>query len=437
MGFRTLLLSVVSCATCITPAFADEELLADDLFTEISILSDAEIYYMEHNLHYPLEDVLSIESPEAVVDSASAILTLFPKDDYALQCRAIANYQLGKYRESTEDALKILCSYNNSESAEEVILAVAYKDSDMVIDLLKPYTDKARAEQATEDNSLCNSKYLSTLGSIYVLKGNRKEGYRVVKTAYDKYKDEPMNAVYLSTFLLKSGHAKEALDVLKPYIDKDIDDIDLGIFRNYVTALRNSGRVKEAKKLLEKEMKYDPYMTSHQYDYANLLAATGEYKKAKKIYDQIIEESGYTPENLMSREDDDNYFIDEIILRKGIVNCIEGNTEEGHKDIRMVLLCGPTAPNFSGLEHTCYAWLGEKETAIDFLNQMECTEPSSYAAIYAITGDYPTAIKYLKESFDTFENCPEQIEYDLNFKRLREQPEYLELVKSYQSMDLK
>lgn len=433
------LYAVALCAAAVVPAYAatpdpiEEEVADSQLFTDIRIVSDAEMYYDKNGLHYPLADLESLgQNYRAICDSASAVLSLFPDDSDALATRAVANYYLGDMEQSVSDAMRTFDM--GYDSSSDVLYAVADKDADLVMRYLTPHTEAylAAPDPANVDDAMPG--YLTLLAHLYALKGDRMKAYDVTRIAVDIDDQSDDNLIYLSTLLMDGGNADKALKLLKPYIDES-DVYYSGILHNYLLALRDTGKSDKAFKLFEKAIDADTFNDNTRLQYATMLAANGEFDKALAILDRIVENWKVHLEYGVNDEFDP--MTDEARLRRGIIRSLTNDTEAAMEDLNVVLTNSLKQKYPTGFEAICYAYLGDKAKAEEWLNKYDSVRNSNKASVYAVLGDYDTAFRYLKQSFDSFETCPDQTEYDLNFSELRKLPAYKKLIKAYRKMEVK
>lgn len=436
---RLLLSTFLLCAVSFLPAAADEiadEIADEALLTEIDIISDAEEYYQSNNLPYPLANVEAMTDYKEVADSANSILALFPDDTFALRCRSIANYHLGKYKESAQDILKVYCFTGSYEDANTVY-AVADKDRNVVINQLIEYLNHSPYD---EDSILCTDcrvAFYPMLGVLYKDNEEMEKAYATAKTTIKLFDELGMynsdNKVFLSTILLRTGHADKALSLLKDYAD---DDYYSGPIVNYLLALRDTGNSYKAFKIFERLIEQDPENERIKLDYATMLAANDIFEEATYILDNIISAHEDNPEQYVDEGQTDLHLV-EALVRRGVVKIIVGDTEEGRDDLTKSLTLKRDDIPYTGYELTAYAYLGNKAALDEVMKDYNFIPTGSQASLCAVYGDYDKSLKYVKESFNNHSNCPDQMFYDINFRNIMNLPEYRALVKSYKPMKLK
>lgn len=436
------LYAITLCAAAVVPAFAsaraiEEEIEQSQMITEIQILSDAEVYYEQHGLDHPLANVESFATDyEAVRDSASSVLRLFPDDTYALNCRSIAQSHLGNYEESAKDALKALCRDETDGTSSEMLYYLAGVDPDLVIRCLEPYTAAYIANPKQKEADGCIDLYLRMLAQTYDVKDDMATACRLMGLAVDIDKSDTDNIIYLSTLMMNTGNADKAIKLLKTQLT-DYDTYFDSAMYNYTLALRDAGKSEEAYRLFKKCIDaYDDDDNDYErLQLASMIASNGDFENAIALFDTII-----ANREMFAYEDPDeipDFIKNDAMIRRGICEILSGNPELGRTDIKQVLEFSLAQPSLTGWEATCYAYLGDKDKALEWMKKYGRVHPSNNASIYSVLGDHETALKYLKEAFDTHTASPAQIEHDLNFYGTRKLPAYRQLVKEYKPLKLK
>lgn len=438
------LYAIALCAAAVVPAFAsaktiEEEIEQSQMITEIQILSDAEVYYEEHGLKHPLANVESFATDyEAVRDSASSVLRLFPDDTYALNCRSIAQSHLGNYEESAKDALKALCRDETDGTSSVMLYYLAGVDPDLVIRCMEPYTAVYIANPKPKEADGCIPLYLHVLAQTYDVKDDMAMACKIMRLALDSNKWSIDNIVYMSTLLMRSGNADKAVKLLKPQINDDDTYFDSMMY-NYTLALRDTGKSKEAYRLINRCIGTDGDDES-DYDYerlqlAAMLASNGDFENAIALFDAVIANREMFADEYTDEAPDN--IRNDALIRRGICEILTGSPELGRTDIKQVLDSSLAQSSPTGWEATCYAYLGDKDKALEWMKKYGRVHPSNNASIYSILGDHETALRYLKEAFDTHTASPAEIDHDINFTKTRELPAYRQLVKEYKPLKLK
>lgn len=391
-------------------------------------------YFLDRGQDYPLNAEFG-DDYQAMCDSASKVLSLFPDDVYARNMRSFALYKLDDLKGSVDDALKILCAaYDNSEAME-----IAYYAAGVNPELLQaaalPYVSEYLAAPDPQKGDECIKEYLSLLSSSQRSADNISEAIKLAKMASDiKTDDDHVSDMSLAVLYLLSGNSQEALDLIDSCID-DPDYIRYNILNLKELALRNLGRSEEAYKIYEKELGdelTDEYRRILLKDYGAMLAANGRYEESINKFDTAIKNKQAELAETASPDLDRDYA--EVILRRGISYILAGNAEKGREDLQKALDYSLESQAYTGLEATAHAWLGNKEEALKWLQMYGIGNDVNTAAIHALIGDNDAALEIVAKLFDSHASSPELLEYDLNFLKLRQTPEYQALVAAYRPL---
>lgn len=444
-----LLGPVLACSAVNLNLYADnvedDEILVDTEGEEEWIdieeeLTPAISYYSKLGREHPLFDVVDGDNYQAIVDSANVVLALFPDDLFSINQRCRAYYGVGDNESAIKDALKIYCEPNDDPFPSRFAQYLIDVDPAMVKRNLDRYTKYYLAKPDPNLADYCTYSYLLALADVEKNLNNRVQAFKVAKIAakIDRaHNDAPL---MMSTLLLQNGTPEEALKVLKPYM-RDIESVTTSVFHNYILALRDCGKSKEAYKLFDKVLAYD-LETDRRWsllsDYACLYAANEDYAKALPMFDSLIAEIEAAFEDDLEEA---AYFtnLPELYLRRGIIYSILGEPEKAKEDIDRTLSFNEDEDHYTGLEVTAYAWLGDRDNALKWMEIFSNVTSDSDRTFptYAILGDTDAAIRDLKYDFDNHLTAPDQIEYDPNYVKLRATPEYKELVKTFKPLPMK
>lgn len=395
-------------------------------------VSEAMDYYESIGRTHPVFDAWESEDYEALVDSANVVLAKFPDDLDSYRARSCAYYMLQDYPRSLSDALEVYCQLQYDDLIQGIIHNIVMMDPAMARQQISPYTESYIASPEPEEG-YCVRLYLNQLARCELNLGQLREAYKAARLAVDIPNDDYESEVLLGSIYMRSGNPGEAEKLFRSAV-KDLDSADPAMVVNYCLALRNSGRSKEAlriyDRMVSKNADDDDTRMYFLYNKAILLAATGQYDKAVKIYDELIDY--YVPEmdeTLVGLPGE----ILEIMLRKGIVDIVRGRKEKGEAEIRDVLSFCTDEDNPKGIEITAYAWLGDRENTMKWrdIYGSDYTDPS---AALAILGDYKEALELIRKEFETYGTTPMQLEYDINYLALRQTPEYKALAASFKPL---
>lgn len=387
------------------------------------------VWYNDNNLSYPLDSIESMTAPQ-IIDSATAVLTIFPDDIYAIRCRAWANVNMHNHDQAIDDALRILQTANVYD-ATDIMNYAARKQPVLAIDKIGKFNDTLPIE--TDVDSTIKYYTLYSLATAYQFNHQPVEAMRIIDKAAqignnrteDVYYDVPL---FKSNILMSCGRSKEAVKLLEPYYDGVVENGS--IINNLGLALRDSGQTDKALDLFYHAWD-DTGDLGFLVDYANLKALTGDYETAFSKFDDIIAriEPDLDPEYYYETST-----LAEAYLRKGIYQIANGERQTGKANIRKALLI-PSIEGYHGFEAMAYAWLGEREKAFQWYEDVHI-EPDiiSLCAIHSILGDTDKAAEYLKTAFSQYLLCPDKIQYDPNLRRLIGTPQYKEALKSFKPL---
>lgn len=402
-------------------------------------LTSAEAYYRSLGREHPLFDVVDGYDYQAMVDSANVVLALFPYDIFSLTHRSRAYFSLGENEKCLQDALKIYCEPHDHPFPSRIVQYFAAIDPAMVKRNLGRYTDYYLAQPDPALAESCTSPYLLLLADVDIKLNNRIEAFNVAKIAANIVTADHTALIIMASLLMQNGDSEEAINLLKPYVD-DLESVSLSVFYNYILALRDNGKSEEAYTLYDKVLDYD-LDTEMRWrllsDYACLYAANGDYGKALPMFDSLVGEI----ETVYEEPEMAAYFtnLPELYLRRGIIYSILGDKEKAKYDLTKALSFTNDEDDYQGYEATAYAWLGDRENALKWVEiyNNDALDSTPIFPVYAILGETEAAIRDLKHNFDNHLTSPDQIEYDPNYIHLRATPEYKELVKSFKPLLLK
>ncbi len=440
---RLLIFSLLILCVNYLPVRADEpdetpeEIVSEYSVTEIKILSDAEMYYIDNDLHYPLEDAEEITDYQALADSAASVLNLFPDDFYALQCRSTANYFLGRKKKAVQDALFAYCLSGGNSDNLDVVYGVAAEDPDLVIGKVKDFiADSPLKGDKYLYSSECSALLYPVLATLYQNNARMREAYDAINKAIGLTDDEMNldNILQQTTILLRSGHPDMVLPLLKPYADDEYYSYPL---HNYLLALRDTGRSRQAFKIFRKLIEDNPDDEELKINYATMLAANDKYKEAADILDTIILKRENKPNEFLEENNMTDLILIEALVRRGMIRIVSGQTEQGRQDLNKSLALKNDDIDSTGFELHTYAWLGNREAVEEILRTYPSLSENSKASLCTVLGDYDEALKYIEKGFNDHTTCPSMISYDINFRNIRALPQYDKLVKSFKPMNLK
>jgi len=389
--------------------------------------------YGDDGLEYPLKNAATLSGQE-LADSASVVLARCPEDVYALECRALGRMQTGDYAGGVDDAFSAW-NENGSDYGVQLLFYAADKDPGAVIDFLLPMIGPM------ENSDVMNDRY-NSLGArqivamAYKAKLDMANAYRVLEVTpgadIDENWEGPLK-VTRSTVLLKSGHPEDALKLVKPLYD-DEDGRFGSVVNNYCLALRDCGQVDEALRVWKEAGELgDDNRYHHLLDYANLLGVTGRYKEAFNGFDTLIADLSADMETY--GRDNVAPLLSEVLLRKGIYLIQSGDSEAGRDCLNRSLSLG-NENQPTGMEKFCYAWLGDRDKALDWLGKETDPNPSVVGAVYSILGDKDKALENLSKALELHIVSAQSLRYDPNYKPIFNTKEMKRLLKDYRPMKL-
>ncbi len=414
---------------------AEESEDSTQQMTEIEILSDAQIYFDENDLHFPLEDLQDTDDYRAWVDSATTVLKLFPDDPEALSYRALGNTHLGRYEAAVDDALRGICDDLNRPHFEDIVLYIAGIEPGLTERKVNDLTAAYMANPDPQNADGCMVNRLMLRSALCRQHSRNAEAYEAARLAHELDPRGTDEVLMMSTILLRAGQSDLALKLLEPlYNDEEVEYYE-GVLHNYTLALRNTGRIGKAIEILKKSIEDIPSNADLRLQYASMLALDGKADEAAEIFDKAAQE--YAEYAIFSPGEGYDIRALEAKIRLAMLLISEGNEADGKVLMQQVLDECEQYEVPTGFETTAAGWLGDRATVEKYLKAYGNVAPSSKASAYCLLGDFPTALKYVKEAFDCYDLCPEAVKYDPNFRKLLSLPEYQRLAKEFKKPEMK
>lgn len=450
MSARFLIVYAFAAFTCLTAASNKMEAQTVSSNPEAVIVEDyedpdidcyvptpAEKYYEERGRKHPVDDVIGGNDYQAMLDSCNVVLELFPDDYYSLSSRSFAGYKLGNVDQSISDALKLICRDETAVDKLPFSIVDYYValDPAAVKRQLRPYIgDNVVDDWVRADEMVCLNLYRMFMAECENNLNNKQEAYRIAKIVFKSTGYYEDGLIMMTTLLLKNGTPEAALRIMNPYVNDD--SLSSSAFlNNYILALRDSGQGKKAGNIMKKKIKNSDSIDENLFykkEYAILLGAIKDYKKAIKLLDEVIkaclEQQKYYDVELYDP------YLTEALLRKGIYEINLGNVEKGKEDIKASLRNGSLSDEDTGFEITALAYLGEKEKVFEKI--ADFSDEVYKASIHSIFGNYNEAIKLLEKAFEDHSWSPQQIAHDPNFDSLVKTPGYQTLLAKFKPLDL-
>lgn len=402
-------------------------------------MTESQIYYESIGEDHPLDPLIDAEDNEGVIETAGRLMETFPDDEYIIAARAYAYFQLEDFDNSVDDALKIICRGKYSDVTQYILQTLLDYKPEIVRDHLKSLTVGYLADPDPKNACECLRDYLLMQSYVDKKLFEMEEAFQCAKAAAQlpkPYSGDTDAEIQMASIYLNNDYNDKAIELLRPFMGNK-DDLTPSLLQGYTLALTHSGRNKEAYDLYEKLLKSKEFSKDEklylQTVYAVTLANAGEYAKALKLFDNVIKEKEKNFETMKSEAFVRNELA-ELYLRRGIIYMSTGKKDKGIDQIKKSL---EIQPEYSSLELTSYAWLGDREKLMEAKSKYDLgSYPVTEASLYAVLGDNAKAIELLEKAFSLHDSSPTYVENDLNFRELVKTPEYRNLKSNYRPLPL-
>ena len=346
---------------------------------------------------------------EEAIEQFSYVTKLASDYSSGYSFRAESLIGLKKYDEAINDIIHALdIDYDNK--AFYLMMEVA--DSTMV-----PLVAKLKIQSIKNPN---NDFWLYCLGVVYENNGAYK---RAITYYTDCQKKNPSSATAyrISNCYSKIGDYASALQHIDNAIVLDSTDYD------YVMAKANilyeSGDAKAAILELGKYVAHNP----EYYGYYR----RGWYKDNSRDVDGAIED--YTMAIVLQPDYAYAY------LGRGDMYALKGDSKSAEADYQKVIELD-TIPSNSSCAQYAYLELGQKEKAVEFMNNVIEKDPNDAgnyydaACLHSRMGELDKSIEFLQIALEKGFRRFSHLEMDDDLDAIRELPKYKELIRHYKSI---
>lgn len=324
--------------------------------------------------------------------------------------RAESYAGLKQYDKAIDDIIKAL-DIDGDNKAFHVMLQVA--DSAMV-----PLVAKLKVQSVKNPS---DEYWLYCLGVVHEHTDAYKKAIEYYTSCYEK---NPSDVVShrLSQCYSKMGNFTSALE----YIDNAIvlDSTDYNYVMEKANLLYESGNTKEAIAELDKYI-------SHSPDYFGGYYRRGWFKDNSKDTDGAIED--YTMSIVLQPDYAYAY------LGRGDMYILKGDNKSAEADYKKVIELD-TVPSNSSCAQYAYWSLGQKEKAIEFMNQVISNDPNNAgnyynaACLHSRMSETEKAIEFLQTALEKGYRRFAHLEIDDDLDAIRELPKFKELIQQYKSI---
>ena len=347
---------------------------------------------------------------EEAIEQFSYVTKLASDYSSGYSFRAESLIGLKKYDEAIDDIIRALdIDYNN----KAFYLMQGVADSAMV-----PLVAKLKIQSAKNPN---NDYWLYCLGVVYENNGT----YKKAITYYaDCQKENPssVTSYRISNCYSEIGDYASALQHIDNAIALDSTDYDNVMAKADI--LYESGDAKAA--ILE----LDKYV-AHYPEYYGGYYRRGWYKDNSSDVDGAIED--YTMTIVLQPDYAYAY------LGRGDMYALKGDNKSAEADYQKVIELD-TIPSNSSCAQYAYLELGQKEKAVEFMNNVIKKDPNDAgnyydaACLHSRMGELDKSIEFLQTALEKGYRRFAHLEMDDDLDAIRELPKYKELIRQYESI---
>lgn len=414
----------------------NEKALADFSSAIKETPDDAEVYEERANLYYFMEkyDLADKDYQKMISINPGSVMgymgigrnanaekrynDAIEQFDYVT--RLVPDYSSGySFRAESYFGLK-----QYDKAIDDIIHALDIDGDDKAFYLMVQVADSALVQLAAKLKVQCvknpNSDYWPyCLGIVY----ERGDAYSKAIEYYTSSQEKNLSritAYRISACYGKMGNFILALKHIDQAIALDSTDYDFVMAK--ADLLYESGDVKNAIAELDKYVNHNP-------EYFGGYSRRGDYKGySKKDVEGAIEDYS------MSIILEPNYAY--AYLRRGDMYTLKNDTQSARADFQKVIELD-TVPNSSSCAQYAYWGLGEKEKAINFMDNVIASDPDNAgnyydaACLYSRMGELEKAVGFMQTALEKGYHDFAHMERDDDLNAIRQMPEFKELVEQY------
>lgn len=416
----------------------NEKALADFTSAIKETPDDANVYEKRANLYYYMEKydladkdyqkIISIDPGnvmgymgigrnanaekryEEAIEQFSYVTKLASDYSSGYSFRAESLIGLKKYDEAIDDIIHALdIDYDNK---------AFYLMQDMADSAMVPLVAKLKIQSTKNPN---NDYWLYCLGVVYENKGAYKKAITYY-TDCQKKNPSSITSSRISNCYSEMGDYASALQYIDNAIALDSTDYDNVMAKADI--LYESGDAKAA--ILE----LDKYV-AHYPEYYGGYYRRGWYKDNSSDVDGAIED--YTMAIVLQPDYAYAY------LGRGDMYALKGDKKSAEADyIKVIEL--DTIPGNSSCAQYAYLELGQKEKAVEFMNNVIEKDPDDAgnyydaACLHSRMGELDKSIEFLQTALEKGFRRFSHLEMDDDLDAIRELPKYEELIRQYKSI---
>lgn len=344
------------------------------------------------------------------IEQFNYVIKLAPDYSSGYSFRAESYVGLKQYDKAIDDIVKAL-DINGDTNTLGLMLQVA--DSASV-----PLVAKLKVQAAKAPN---NAKWLYFLGRVYDQTNAYKEAIKYFKSYYEK---DPDAAVAYSMSLCYGNMSdfSAALKSIDKAIAQDSTDYDYVMLK--ADFLYESGNPKEA---IAESSKYIRHKPDDYFGYCN----RASYKNCSGDIDGAIED--YTTAIALQPDCLPAY------AGRGDMYTLKKDRKSAEADYRKVVELD-TVPSYSSYAQYAYLALGQKEKAVEFMNDViaqDSTSAGDYydaACLYSRMGELDKSVGFLQTALEKGFRRFAHLEMDRDLDPIRALPKYKELVQHYKKV---
>ncbi len=245
--------------------------------------------YLEKAVFILKEEV----EPEYLLLLAKIYVLLFEWDKALQYVEKYLNIDVGN-TEARKLYVKILINLERYEDAAgelEILLDDLIDDEELLIQAVSVYEKLEDLDRLSEIYGrllmlTSNNEYREKLAQIFEKKGEYENAARQYKTLYDETLDEKYEILY-AVNLAKLGKVEEATNILKKYVDRDVDNALAYFELGKLYLIR--GRIEEALEVLEKAREKEPDNIYILFELGKVYRTFNYFEKAVEVFEAIKE----------------------------------------------------------------------------------------------------------------------------------------------------
>lgn len=347
---------------------------------------------------------------EDAIEQFSYVTKLASDYSSGYSFRAESLIGLKKYDEAIDDIIHALdIDYDNK---------AFYLMQDVADSAMVPLVAKLKIQSTKNPN---NDYWLYCLGAVYENKGAYKKAITYY-TDCQKKNPSSVNSCRISNCYSEIGDYASALQHIDNAIALDSTDYDNVMAKADI--LYESG---EAKAAILELSKY----VAHYPEYYGGYYRRGWYKDNSSDVDGAIED--YTMAIVLQPDYAYAY------LGRGDMYALKGDKKSAEADYKKVIELD-TIPGNSSCTQYAYLELGQKEKAVEFMNNVIEKDPDDAgnyydaACLHSRMGELDKSIEFLQTALEKGFRRFSHLEMDDDLDAIRELPKYKELIRHYKSI---